>query len=98
MTTQDLINTLKQGRPMTDKLMRVIVRELEEKNEQLHTMATALRAKDADYAALKAAAGFVITQSKWITDHAKDYRKNPDALIEAHERHGKELARLCREG
>jgi hypothetical protein len=29
MTTQDLINTLKQGKPMTDKLMREIVRELE---------------------------------------------------------------------
>lgn len=31
MTTQDLINTLKQGKPMTDKLMREIVRELERK-------------------------------------------------------------------
>lgn len=31
MTTQDLINTLKQGRPMTDRLMREIVRELEGK-------------------------------------------------------------------
>lgn len=31
MTTQDLINTLKQGKPMTDKLMREIVRELEGK-------------------------------------------------------------------
>jgi uncharacterized protein (DUF2164 family) len=31
MTTQDLINTLKQGKPMTDKLVREIVRELEEK-------------------------------------------------------------------
>ena len=29
MTTQDLINTLRQGKPMTDKLMREIVRELE---------------------------------------------------------------------
>lgn len=53
MTTRDLVNTLKQGRPMTDKLMREIVRELEEKTEQLHTMGTALRAKDADYAALR---------------------------------------------
>lgn len=53
MTTQDLINTLRQGKPMTDKLMREVVRELEE----VHMMKTALRAKDADYAALKAAAG-----------------------------------------
>ena len=30
MTTQDLINTLRQGKPMTDKLMREIVRELED--------------------------------------------------------------------
>lgn len=52
MTTQDLINTLRQGKPMTDRLMREIVRELEEKSEQLRTMGTALRAKDADYAAL----------------------------------------------
>jgi predicted nucleic acid-binding Zn-ribbon protein len=52
MTTQDLINTLKQGKPMTDKLMREIVRELEEKTEQARTMSTALRAKDADHAAL----------------------------------------------
>ena len=52
MTTQDLINTLKQGNPMTDKLMREIVRELEEKTEQARTMSTALRAKDADHAAL----------------------------------------------
>ena len=34
MTTQDLINTLKQGKPMTDKLMREIVRELEGKSTQ----------------------------------------------------------------
>jgi hypothetical protein len=53
MTTQDLINTLKQGKPMTDRLMREIVRELEEKTEQLHTMGTALRAKDADHVALR---------------------------------------------
>ena len=30
MTTQDLINTLKQGKPMTAPLMREIVRELED--------------------------------------------------------------------
>ena len=54
MTTQDLINTIKQGKPMTDKLMREIVRELEEKTEQLHTMGTAMRAKDADHVALLA--------------------------------------------
>ena len=72
MTTQDLINTLKQGNPMTDKLMREIVRELEEKAEQLHTMATALRAKDADYVALRArvarleeALRFILDECDW---------------------------------
>ena len=30
MTTQDLTNTLRQGKPMTDKLVREIVRELED--------------------------------------------------------------------
>ena len=30
MTAQDLINTLKQGKPMTDKLVREIVKELED--------------------------------------------------------------------
>lgn len=33
MTTQDPINTLKQGKPMTDRLIREIVRKLEEKAE-----------------------------------------------------------------
>jgi hypothetical protein len=53
MTTQELINTLKQGKPMTDRLMREIVRELEEKTEQVCTMGTAMRAKDADYVSLR---------------------------------------------
>lgn len=38
MTTKDLINTLRQGKPMTDRLMREIVRELEEKVDALKTI------------------------------------------------------------
>ena len=38
MTTQDLINTLRQGKPMTDRLMREIVRELEGKVDALKTI------------------------------------------------------------
>lgn len=70
MTTQDLINTLRQGKPMTDRLMREIVRELEEKTEQVHTMGTALRAKDADYAALREAVRPVAKSYVTAKDHA----------------------------
>lgn len=75
MTTQDLINTLKQGKPMTDRLMREIVRELEEKTEQVRTMSTALRAKDADYVALREAARPVAEWLKYaeITELSAPY-------------------------
>ena len=83
MTTQDLINTLKQGKPMTDKLMREIVRELEEKAEQLHTMATALRAKDADYAVLMEALAQEEQHTFDLTQKNRALAEELAALVEA---------------
>ena len=83
MTTQELINTLKQGKPMTYRLMREIVRELEEKAEQLHTMATALRAKDADYAVLMEALAQEEQHTFDLTQKNRALAEELAALVEA---------------
>lgn len=83
MTTQELINTLKQGKPMTDRLMREIVRELEEKTEQLHTMSTALRAKDADYAVLMEALAQEEQHTFDLTQKNRALAEELAALVEA---------------
>ena len=63
MTTQDLINTLKQGKPMTDKLVREIVKELED----LKKLKKAVRL-------LAITAQPVLNEDGhlWITKHAVD--------------------------
>lgn len=53
MTTQDLINTLKQGKPMTAPLMREIVRELEEKRFLIGELARIKRYYDMPNRVLK---------------------------------------------
>ena len=80
MTTQDLINTLKQGKPMTDKLMREIVRELEEKTEQARTMSTALRAKDADYVVVREA---LAQEEQYTAELTQKNRALAEALEDA---------------
>ena len=83
MTTQDLINTLKQGKPMTYRLMREIVRELEEKAEQLHTMGTAMRAKDADHAVLMEALAQEEQHTFDLTQKNRALAEELAALVEA---------------
>lgn len=108
MTTQDLINTLKQGKPMTDRLMREIVRELEEKTEQVRTMSTALRAKDADYVALREAVAWereccqdirpLFAWSDLYARHGEDYVDAiADALREIQDAASAEVDRLLEE-
>lgn len=56
MTTQDLVNTLRQGKPMTAALVREIVRELEELvalREACEPLIAAVTALDASGLTLK---------------------------------------------